>query len=442
MELRTITVDQQLSQVSEYLTRNFKQESIVEERVAEIIKTVKEQGDRAVFQYTLLFDGVDLSKTGLLVSQDELDQAYNEVNKEFVSALRTAKKRIEAFHQKQLKQSWFMAEDNGTILGQLLRPLERVGLYTPGGRAVYPSSVLMTAIPASLAGVKELILCTPPDRQGRVNPQLLVAARETGVTKVYRCGGAQAVAALAWGTETIPSVDKIVGPGNTYVATAKKQLYGQVDIDSVAGPSEVVIISDSTARPQWIAADLIAQAEHDPEATAILITSEEGLLPQLFACLSQQLEEFERKNIVEQSLRDKGTVFLVENLDEAAQVSNLIAPEHLELMVNDPWSLLSKINSAGAIFLGEFSPVALGDYSAGTNHVLPTNGTARFFSALSVDHFIKKINLAAVSPEGLDSFGGSTIQLANSEGLPGHARAVEMRLSALEKEGKLFGQNS
>jgi histidinol dehydrogenase len=435
MELKTIRIDSNLDSVRAYLKRNTGRNSAVEQQVTEIINAVRERGDQALFEYTLAFDGVDLTKTGLAVSAAEVDAAYNQVSEEFIVALRAAKERIEQFHCRQIKQSWLMTEDNGSILGQLLRPLERVGLYAPGGRAVYPSSVLMTAIPAKLAGVKELTLCTPPDRTGRVDPQLLVAARETGVTKIYRCGGAQAMAALAFGTETIEAVDKIAGPGNIYVATAKKQLYGQVDIDSIAGPSEVVIIADESARPDWVAADLIAQAEHDPEAVSILITNDEGFLPAVFDCIDQQLQGFSRKEIAEQSLQEQGIVFLVRDLDQGAEVSNLIAPEHLQLMVHNSWGLLTKINNAGAVFLGGYSPVALGDYSAGTNHVLPTNGTARFFSALSVDHFVKRINLAAVSSGGIKAFGNSTIQLARGEGLPGHARAVEIRLSDLEKEG-------
>ena len=434
MNLRVVSLGREEVNVESYLNRNTFRQLEVEESVERIISRVREKGDRAVLDYTREFDGVWLKAEDLPVSPEEIDAAYGEVEKEFIAALKVAKLRIEEFHRKQLKESWFMSEDNGTILGQLIRPLEKVGLYAPGGRAVYPSSVLMTAIPAKLAGVKELILCTPPDREGRVHPQLLVAAKETGVSKVFRCGGAQALAALAYGTESIPRVDKIVGPGNIYVATAKKQLYGQVDIDSIAGPSEVVIIADSWANPSWIAADLIAQAEHDPEAAAILITSDKDLAVKVCASLERQLKGFERREIVEQALKEQGIIFLVQDLQQAAEVSNLIAPEHLQLMIKDPWSLLGQIKSAGAVFLGEFSPVAAGDYSAGTNHVLPTGGTARFFSALSVDHFLKKINLASISACGLAQFGQTVMVLARGEGLPGHARAIQIRLKGEKEE--------
>ncbi len=398
--------------------------------VKEVVDHVRRQGDAAVIAYTAKFDNVSLTQATLRLSAAELQAAYAQVEPEFVAALRAAAHNIRVYHEKQLRSTWVDVQPNGTTLGQVIRPLSRVGVYVPGGKAAYPSSVLMNIIPAAVAGVKEIVMVTPPSTagQGGINPYILVAAAEAGVTEVYRIGGAQAVAALAYGTETIQAVDKIVGPGNIYVALAKRLVYGIVDIDSIAGPSEIVVIADEAANPAYVAADMLSQAEHDEMASAVCITPSLALAQAISQEVERQLAALPRRAIAEASIRQHGAILHVDSLDEAVRVSNRLAPEHLELMVEDPWTWLGRIEHAGAIFLGPYSSEPVGDYFAGPNHVLPTSGTARFFSPLGVDTFMKRSSLIAYSREALMSTGDHIMLLARKEGLEGHARAIEIRL--------------
>lgn len=397
-----------------------------EERVRPILAAVQQDGDAALRRLTLEFDGVALEQ--IEVSPMELEEAYRQVEPGLLAALREARQKIEEFHQRQVRQSWFAADELGNITGQLLRPLRRVGLYIPGGTAVYPSSVLMNAIPARVAGVKELVIATPPRQDGSIDPHVLVAAGEMGITSVYRVGGAQAVAALALGTATIAPVDKIVGPGNIYVTAAKRLLYGQVDIDMLAGPSEILVIADARANPVFIAADLLAQAEHDPLATAILVTPSTELAGRVQAEVEQQLVHLPRRAVARQALEGQGVILLVTDLDQALQVADRLAPEHLELAVADPWSLLGRAPAAGAIFLGDYTPETIGDYYAGPSHTLPTGGTARFYSPVGVDTFLRQTSLVSYTSQGLAAAAAAVTSLANVEGLAAHARAVQVRL--------------
>ncbi|MFC4077492.1 histidinol dehydrogenase [Salinithrix halophila] len=397
-----------------------------EQAVRDIIARVRQVGDTALRDLTVRFDQVELAS--FEVGEAEFSQASTQISEEFLEALTEAAGRIRRYHERQRQNSWIEAEEDGSVLGQLARPLGRVGLYIPGGRAVYPSTVLMTAIPAAVAGVEEIVMVTPPRSDGTVPAPTLAAAHAAGVTRVFKLGGAQAVAALAYGTESVPRVDKIVGPGNAYVACAKRLVYGQVDIDSIAGPSEIVVVADESADPVFVAADLLSQAEHDPMASAVLITSSRELAASVTRELESQCERLERKQIAAASLRDHGAICLTDTLDEAVEIANRLAPEHLELMVRSPWDWVGRVKNAGALFLGPWSPEPVGDYFAGPNHVLPTNGTARFFSPLSVDDFTKKTSLIAYSREALFRDGKSVITLAEAEGLTAHAASIQARM--------------
>lgn len=400
--------------------------------VQRIIQEVRKYGDEALRKYSLEFDKVDVQD--LRVSPEEIEKAYTQVEESFLSAIRQAATNIRTFHEKQKRSTWMDLQPNGSITGQVIRPLRRVGLYVPGGTAAYPSSVLMNAIPAQVAGVPEIAMVTPPGTagSGAINPHILVAAAEAGVREVYRTGGAQAIAALAYGTESIRAVDKIVGPGNIYVALAKRYVFGTVDIDMLAGPTDIVVLADDTADPVYCSADLLAQAEHDVLSPAILITPSRALAEAVREEVQRQLERLPRKAIAEASTSAKGAILLVEDLEEGIRVLNEMAPEHAELLVEDPFAYLPYIENAGAIFLGAYSSEPVGDYFAGPNHVLPTNGTARFSSPLNVDDFVKKSSLLYYSKEALLENGHHIMTLARHEGLEGHARAIEVRL---KKEG-------
>ncbi|MCY9661322.1 histidinol dehydrogenase [Paenibacillus chondroitinus] len=404
------------------------------ETVRRIIDEVRQDGDAALRRMAREFDRVEVAE--LRVSDEEIQAAYAQVDAEFLAALRQAAANIRAFHEKQKRTSWMDLQPDGSLLGQIIRPLKRVGLYVPGGKAAYPSSVLMNAIPAIVAGVPEIAMVTPPATAGEegINPHILVAAAEAGVKEIYRAGGAQAVAALAYGTESIQPVDKIVGPGNIYVALAKRFVFGVVDIDMIAGPTDIVVLADEHADPEYVAADLLAQAEHDEMSPAILVTPSQELAESVRLELWRQLDVLPKKAIAAVSTATRGAILLVDSLDEGVDVVNRLAPEHCELLVQEPFNLLPHIENAGAIFLGAYSTEPVGDYFAGPNHVLPTNGTARFSSPLNVDDFLKKSSVIHYSKEALIANGDMIMTLARNEGLEGHARAVEVRL---KKEGKL-----
>jgi histidinol dehydrogenase len=395
--------------------------------VEEIIKDIKQNGDKAVLKYSGLFDKAELTAETQRVTADEINEAYHEVDEKFIEVIKKAKANIESFHMKQKENSWFTTEKEGVILGQLYRPIETVGVYVPGGTAAYPSSVLMNTIPAKVAGVEKVVMATPPAKDGKVNQAILAAAKVAGVDEIYKVGGAQAIAALALGTETIPKVDKIVGPGNIYVAMAKKMVYGYCDIDMIAGPSEILVVADGSANPLFVAADLLSQAEHDVLASAILVTTSEKLAKDVQAELERQLGYLERKEILIKSLTDYGAIVIVESVDEAVKVVNTIAPEHLELCVEEPFNLLASIKNAGAIFLGNYASEPLGDYFAGPNHVLPTSGTARFFSPLNVSDFIKKSSVISYTRKALEAVKEDVILFAEKEGLTAHANAIRVR---------------
>lgn len=406
-------------------TREGSERPEVTDAVREIVNEVRTRGDKALYEFSKKFDKVNLKI--LEVSRDVVKRAYDSLEPSLVSTLEKACENIRKFHQRQKENSWFESNENGIIVGQKITPLERVGVYVPGGTAPLPSSVLMNVIPAKVAGVKEVIMCTPPRKGGVPDPVILACAYIAGVDRVFSVGGAQAVAAMAYGTETIPRVDKITGPGNIYVATAKKMVYGICDIDMIAGPSEILVIADKYANPGFIAADLLSQAEHDVLASSILISDSDCLIRNVLAEINRQIQNLSRKEFVNKSLENYGAAILVENLQEAVALSNLIAPEHLELMVKDPFSLLGSIRNAGAIFLGEYAPEPLGDYMAGPNHILPTNGTARFFSPLSVSDFTKKSSIISYSRGALKSLYGDVIRFAETEGLDAHANSVRIR---------------
>ncbi len=395
-------------------------------RVLEIIAHVKEKGDEALKEYTWQFDRLDLSEVGMEIPPEEINKACKE-NKELVSLLETAALRIEEFHQKAMPRNWFFTDEYGNILGQRFTAVDRVGVYCPGGKAAYPSSVLMNVIPARVAGVEEIIMCVPTP-QGKISPAVLIAAKIAGVNRIFRLGGAQAIAAMAYGTETMPKVDFICGPGNIYVAAAKKLVFGDVGIDMVAGPSEIAIVADGSAPAKWCAADMLSQAEHDEMASALLISTSLEYAGRVEEEVHKQLSDLSRREIAKASLENHGKLFVVPNLEMAAQVVNIIAPEHLELLVNDPFSLLDKIKHAGAIFLGAFSPEPIGDYIAGPNHTLPTAGTARFSSVLSSETFLKRTSLLGISRQGCRILGEKAIKLAQIEGLTAHAASVKKRL--------------
>lgn len=398
-----------------------------EGRVSAIIDDIKSRRDEAVFEYTKKFDGYDLNTDNIIVTEDEIKAAYDEIDDGLVEIIRKALVNIRNYHAKQKRNSWFDATPDGTILGQKITPLARVGVYVPGGKAAYPSSVLMNVVPAKVAGVDEIIMCTPPGKDGKIYCGTLVAAKEAGVDVIYKVGGAQAIAAMAYGTESVPKVDKIVGPGNIYVALAKKAVYGQVGIDSIAGPSEIMVLADESANPRFVAADLLSQAEHDELASAILVTTSRELAEKVSEETEGFLRELSRKQIIEKSLENYGYILLAKDMDEAVAVVNEIASEHLELVTKDPFQTMTKIRNAGAIFLGEYSSEPLGDYFAGPNHVLPTNGTAKFFSPLEVDDFIKKSSIISYSREALGAIHTDIEKFAQAEGLTAHANSIKVR---------------
>lgn len=393
--------------------------------VTDILNNVKQNGDDAVREYTLKFDGHMPSK--FEISREEIDSSPDKCDRDFILALYKAADNIRDFHARQKQQSWLEPKQNGVILGQRIRGLKRVGVYVPGGTAAYPSSVLMNVIPAKIAGVNEIVMVTPPQKDGTANPDILAAAKIAGVDRVFLMGGAQAVAALAYGTQSVPKVDKIVGPGNIFVATAKKLLYGTVDIDMIAGPSEILIVADKSANPKFLAADLMSQAEHDKMASAILLTTSEETANETAKELSRQMQTLERKDIIEQSLNDFGAIIVCKDISEAVDFANELAPEHLELAVENPMEYIGRVDNAGSVFLGHYSPEPLGDYFAGPNHVLPTSGTARFFSPLSVDSFIKKSSFIYYTEPALSEAKDDIIKLAETEGLTAHANSIKVR---------------
>ena len=398
-----------------------------EGRVNEIIENVRANRDAAIFDYTKRFDGADINAENILVTEDEIKEAYEKVDEKLLTVIRKALVNIRKYHEKQRQYSWFDSEESGIILGQKVTALEKVGVYVPGGKAVYPSSVLMNIVPAKVAGVKTIVMTTPPGKDGKVNPATLVAAKEAGVDAIYKVGGAQAIAALAFGTESVPKVDKIVGPGNIYVALAKKAVFGFVSIDSIAGPSEIMVLADETANPRFVAADLLSQAEHDEMASAILVTTSRDLAEQVSKEVEGFVAQLSRKEIIQKSLDNYGYILVAESMDEAIATVNEIASEHLELVTKNPFETMTKIRNAGAIFVGEYSSEPLGDYFAGPNHVLPTNGTAKFFSPLSVDDFIKKSSIISYSREALEPIYKDIVPFAECEQLTAHANSIRVR---------------
>ena len=398
-----------------------------EASVREILDAVKEKGDEAVFSFTKKFDGAEIHAQNVLVTDAEVEEAYAQVDASLLEIIRTSLKNIESYHAKQMQYSWFDSKPDGTMLGQKVTALRRVGVYVPGGTAVYPSSVLMNIMPAKVAGVDEIIMATPPGKDGRVNPTTLVAAKEAGADAVYKVGGAQAIAALAYGTESIPKVDKIVGPGNIYVALAKKAVYGYVSIDSIAGPSEILVLADGTANPRYVAADLLSQAEHDELASAILVTTSRELAENVSLQIDGFVRELSRREIIQKSLDNYGHILVAETMEDAIDAANEIASEHLEIVTADPFNVMTKIRNAGAIFIGEYSSEPLGDYFAGPNHVLPTNGTAKFFSPLSVDDFLKKSSIISYSKEALEAVHLDVERFAEAEQLTAHANSIKVR---------------
>ncbi len=395
--------------------------------VSKILEDVKQNKDKAIFDYTERFDHTIITGDTIRVTEAEIAEAYEKIDPSVIDVIQKAIKNIESYHAKQKQYSWFDSTENGTILGQKITPISAAGVYVPGGKAAYPSSVLMNVIPAKVAGVERIAMTTPPGRDGKVNPGTLIAAKEAGVTEIYKVGGAQAIAALAYGTESIKKVDKIVGPGNIYVALAKKAVYGHVSIDSIAGPSEILVLADETANPRYVAADLLSQAEHDELASAILITTSRELAEKVSKEVERFVESLSRTEIMQKSLDNYGYIMVAENLAEAIDAANEIASEHLEIMTRDPFLVMTKIKNAGAIFIGEYSSEPLGDYMAGPNHILPTNGTAKFFSPLSVDDFVKKSSIISYSREALEPIYPDIVTFANSEGLTAHANSIAVR---------------
>ena len=398
-----------------------------EQSVREILDDVRDRRDQALFEYTEKFDGARISADNILVTEEEIREAYREVDPELVEIIRRSLHNIRTYHEKQRQYSWFDSRPDGTILGQKVNPLARVGVYVPGGKAAYPSSVLMNIAPAKVAGVDEIIMTTPPGKDGKVTATTLVAANEAGADRIYKAGGAQAIAALAFGTESIPKVDKIVGPGNIYVALAKKSVYGHVSIDSVAGPSEILVLADETANPRYVAADLLSQAEHDELASAILVTTSEALAKEVSDWTDRFIRELSRGEIIRKSLDNYGHILLADTLEDAIDAANEIASEHMEIVTADPFEVMTKIRNAGAIFIGEYSSEPLGDYFAGPNHVLPTNGTAKFFSPLSVDDFIKKSSIISYSRDALEKVHTDIEKFAEAEHLTAHANSIKVR---------------
>ena len=426
MRILKLTEDTRKDILQNLLKRSPNNYGEFEGRVNAIIEEVRNNRDQAVFNYTKQFDGADINAGNILVTEEEIAEAYEQVDTTLLAVIRKSLVNIKKYHEKQVQNSWFTTED-GIILGQKVTALATVGVYVPGGKAVYPSSVLMNVLPAKVAGVDRIVMCTPPGKDGKVYPSTLVAAKEAGVDEIYKVGGAQAIAAMAFGTESVPKVDKIVGPGNIYVALAKKAVFGYVSIDSIAGPSEILVLADETANPRYVAADLLSQAEHDEMASAILITTSQKLAEEVSAEIDQFVAELSRKEIIQKSLDNYGYILVADNMEEAIDTVNAIASEHMEIVTADPFHVMTKIRNAGAIFIGEYSSEPLGDYFAGPNHVLPTNGTAKFFSALSVDDFIKKSSIISYSREALEKVHKDIEQFAECEKLTAHANSILVR---------------
>lgn len=416
------------------LRRSPNQYEEYERNVEQILSEIKRRGDEALFAYTRKFDGVEIDSSSIRVTEEEIAEAYRIVDEALVEIIRKALRNIRDYHEKQRQYSWFDSKPDGTMLGQKVTALFRVGVYVPGGKAAYPSSVLMNVVPARVAGVEEIVMATPPGKDGKVTPTTLVAAHEAGVDVIYKAGGAQAIGALAYGTESIPKVDKIVGPGNIYVALAKKAVYGHVSIDAIAGPSEILVIADETANPRYVAADLLSQAEHDELASAILVTTSEELAEKTAKEAERFAAELSRGEIIRKSLDNYGYILVAKDMEEAIQTANEIASEHLEIQTRNPYEVMMKIRNAGAIFIGEYASEPLGDYFAGPNHVLPTNGTAKFFSPLSVDDFIKKSSIIAYSKEALQAVHLDIEKFAAAERLTAHANSIKVRFEEQEKE--------
>lgn len=427
MRIQKLNSDTKKNLLEDLLKRSPNNYGQYEASVKEILDRVKEEKDAAVFAYTAKFDGAELTADTIEVTEAEIEEAYAQVDDTLLAVIRKAKDNIESYHAKQRQNSWFDSKPDGTILGQKITPLHRVGVYVPGGKAVYPSSVLMNVMPAKVAGVDEIIMVTPPGKNGKVSPNTLVAAKAAGVDKIYKVGGAQAIAALAYGTESIPKVDKIVGPGNIYVALAKKAVYGHVSIDSIAGPSEILVVADETANPRYVAADLLSQAEHDELASAILVTTSEKLAHEVSDQVDGFLKELSRAEIISKSLDNYGYILLADTMEDVIDVANEIASEHLEIQTKNPFEVMTKIRNAGAIFIGEYASEPLGDYFAGPNHILPTNGTAKFFSPLSVDDFIKKSSIISYSREALQKVHKDIESFAKAEQLTAHANSIHVR---------------
>lgn len=431
MRIVTLTKETTKDIMENLLKRSPNHYGKYENAVSEILNRVRLEGDRALFAYTKEFDKTEITAQTIRVTEEEIREAYDAVDTALVDVIRKALVNIRSYHEKQKQNSWFTSSEEGTMLGQKVTPLQRVGVYVPGGKAVYPSSVLMNIVPAKVAGVDQIVMTTPPGRDGKVNPSTLVAAKEAGADEIYKVGGAQAIGALAYGTESIPKVDKIVGPGNIFVALAKKAVYGHVSIDSIAGPSEILVLADDSANPRFVAADLLSQAEHDELASAILITTSRDFAEKVSHETDEFVKVLSRKEIIQKSLDNFGYILVAENMDEAVEAANAIASEHMEIVTRNPFEIMMKVRNAGAIFIGEYSSEPLGDYFAGPNHVLPTNGTAKFFSPLSVDDFIKKSSIVYYSKEALEKIHRDIEQFAASEQLTAHANSVAVRF---EKE--------
>ena len=427
MRILKLTKETQNNILENLLKRSPNSYGEFESRVNDIIQNIREKRDEAIFEYTLKFDGATIDQDNICVTEEEIKEAYEQVDPKLLDVIRKALVNIRDYHAKQKQYSWFDSDESGIILGQKVTPLKTVGVYVPGGKAVYPSSVLMNVIPAKVAGVSNIIMTTPCGKDGKVYPSTLVAAKEAGVDAIYKVGGAQAIAALAFGTESIPKVDKIVGPGNIYVALAKKAVFGYVSIDSIAGPSEIMVLADETANPRFVAADLLSQAEHDEMASAILVTTSEALAEQVSVEVDKFVTTLSRKEIIQKSLDNYGYILVADTMQDAIDTVNEIASEHLELVTKNPFETMTKIRNAGSIFIGEYSSEPLGDYFAGPNHVLPTNGTAKFFSPLSVDDFIKKSSIISYSREALEPVYKDIVQFAECEKLTAHANSIRVR---------------
>ncbi len=430
MKILELTSQTKKNLLSDLLKRSPNNYGQYEETVNEILRNVRENGDKAVFDYTLKFDRFALTPENIRVTREEIEEAYEKLDPELIKVLKKSAENIRAFHTKQLRSSWFDAKPDGTILGMKITPIEKVGVYVPGGKAAYPSSVLMNVVPAKVAGVDRVIMTTPPGADGKVNPGTLAAADIAGVDEIYKVGGAQAIAALAFGTESIPKVDKITGPGNIFVALAKKAVYGYVSIDSIAGPSEILVLADESANPRYAAADLLSQAEHDELASAILITTSQELAQAVNREVEGFVQVLERREIIQKSLDNYGYILIAESMEDAIDAVNEIASEHLEILTKNPFETMTRIRNAGAIFLGEHASEPLGDYFAGPNHILPTNGTAKFFSPVNVDDFIKKSSIISYSREALEKVSGDIQLFAKSEGLTAHANSIKVRFDS------------